>query len=93
MSCTRAELIRKKSSTSLRRPDLLLREDAADFLEDPEGVVKAVVRELIEVSSDLGVTTGLSSPSFPYFAVEPLVFLRHVEGPEGVPLAVQVGGS
>ena len=41
----------------------------------------------------LGVTTGLSSPSFPYFAVEPLVFLRHVEGPEGVPLAVQVGGS
>ena len=42
---------------------------------------------------DMGVTTGLASPSFPYFAVEPLVFLRHVEGPEGVPLAVQVGGS
>ena len=42
---------------------------------------------------NLGVTTGLASPSFPYFAVEPLVFLRHVEGPEGVPLAVQVGGS
>ena len=43
--------------------------------------------------NQLGVTTGLASPSFPYFAVEPLVFLRHVEGPEGVPLAVQVGGS
>ena len=42
---------------------------------------------------DLGVTTGLASPSFPYFAVEPLVFLRHVEVPEGIPLAIEVGGS
>ena len=41
----------------------------------------------------LGVTTGLASPSFPYFAVEPLVFLRHVEVPEGIPLAIEVGGS
>ena len=40
-----------------------------------------------------GVTTGLASPSFPYFAVEPLVFLRHVEVPEGIPLAIEVGGS
>ena len=44
-------------------------------------------------SIDLGVTTGLASPSFPYFAVEPLVFLRHVEVPEGIPLAIEVGGS
>ncbi len=42
---------------------------------------------------ELGVTTGLASPSFPYFAVEPLVFLRHVEVPEGIPLAIEVGGS
>ena len=42
---------------------------------------------------DSGVTTGLASPSFPYFAVEPLVFLRHVEVPEGIPLAIEVGGS
>jgi hypothetical protein len=42
---------------------------------------------------NLGVTTGLASPSFPYFAVEPLVFLRHVEVPEGIPLAIEVGGS
>ena len=42
---------------------------------------------------DMGVTTGLASPSFPYFAVEPLVFLRHVEVPEGIPLAIEVGGS
>ena len=41
----------------------------------------------------MGVTTGLASPSFPYFAVEPLVFLRHVEVPEGIPLAIEVGGS
>ena len=47
----------------------------------------------VDVSSDLGVTTGLASPSFPYFAVEPLVFLRHVEVPEGIPLAIEVGGS
>ena len=44
-------------------------------------------------SKDLGVTTGLASPSFPYFAVEPFVFLRDVEVPEGIPLAVEVGGS
>ena len=43
--------------------------------------------------NDMGVTTGLASPSFPYFAVEPLVFLRHVEVPEGIPLAIEVGGS
>ena len=40
-----------------------------------------------------GVTTGLTSPSFPNFAIEPMIFLRHVEVPEGVPLAVEVGGS
>ena len=48
---------------------------------------------IIQPGSQLGVTTRLASPSFPYFAVEPLIFLRHVEGPEGIPLAVQVGGS
>ena len=44
-------------------------------------------------TNQTGVTTGLASPSFPYFAVEPLVFLRHVEVPEGIPLAIEVGGS
>ena len=52
------------------------------------------VSVLIATASYLmGVTTGLASPSFPYFAVEPLVFLRHVEVPEGIPLAIEVGGS
>src|SRR4051794_33533818 len=35
----------------------------------------------------------LTSPSLPYFAVEPFILLRDVEVPEGVPLAVEVGGS
>jgi hypothetical protein len=47
----------------------------------------------IKLPHEQGVTTGLASPSFPYFAVEPLVFLRHVEVPEGIPLAIEVGGS
>ena len=47
----------------------------------------------LEAPNQKGVTTGLASPSFPYFAVEPLVFLRHVEVPEGIPLAIEVGGS
>ena len=56
----------------------------------------AEVREALIATghpSEKGVTTGLASPSFPYFAVEPLVFLRHVEVPEGIPLAIEVGGS
>src|SRR4051794_24927295 len=43
--------------------------------------------------SDLGVTTGLASPSFPYFAMESFIFLQHMEAPELVPIAVEVGGS
>lgn len=42
---------------------------------------------------DLGVTTGLTSPSLPYFAVKPFILLRDVEVPEGIPLAIEVGGS
>ena len=41
----------------------------------------------------LGVTTGLTSPSLPYFAVKPFILLRDVEVPEGIPLAIEVGGS
>jgi hypothetical protein len=41
----------------------------------------------------LGVTTGLTSPSVPDFAIKPLVFLHDMEVPEGVPLAVEVSGS
>ena len=40
-----------------------------------------------------GVTTGLTSPSLPYFAVKPFILLRDVEVPEGIPLAIEVGGS
>ena len=40
-----------------------------------------------------GVTTGLTSPSIPYFTIEPLIFLQHVELPEGVPLPIEVGRS
>src|SRR5271165_6259917 len=54
-----------------------------DQLADCHHLPLHVVEQLL-VGNLLGVTTGLSSPSFPYFAVEPLVFLRHVEGPEGV---------
>ena len=50
-------------------------------------------REAGASDEDLGVTTGLTSPSLPYFAVEPFIFLRNVEVPEGIPLAVEVGGS
>ena len=42
---------------------------------------------------EMGVTTGLTSPSLPYFAVKPFILLRDVEVPEGIPLAVEVGGS
>jgi len=42
---------------------------------------------------DLGVTTGLTSPSLPYFAVKPFILLRDVDVPEGIPLAIEVGGS
>ena len=55
------------------------------------GISAETVDRIVE--NQLGVTTGLASPSFPYFAVEPLVFLRHVEVPEGIPLAIEVGGS
>jgi hypothetical protein len=41
----------------------------------------------------MGVTTRLASPSLPYPAIETLILLRHVEVPETVPLAVEVGGS
>src|SRR4051794_33206915 len=42
--------------------------------------------------NEMGVTTGLPSASLPYSAIEPLILLRHVEVPEGIPLAVEVGG-
>ena len=54
---------------------------------------KLSARSTVTFDNEMGVTTGLASPSFPYFAVEPLVFLRHVEVPEGIPLAIEVGGS
>src|SRR4051794_18455821 len=41
----------------------------------------------------LGVTTRFASPSLPYFAIEPIFFLQHVEPPEVVPIAVEVGRS
>ena len=41
----------------------------------------------------LGVTTGLTSPSLPYFPVKPFILLRDVEVPESIPLAIEVGGS
>ena len=40
-----------------------------------------------------GCNYWIDVPSFPNFAIEPMIFLRHVEVPEGVPLAVEVGGS
>src|SRR5512135_3177961 len=35
----------------------------------------------------------MTSPRLPNIAIEPLILLRHMEVPEGVPLAVEVGGS
>ena len=55
------------------------------------GISAETVDRIVE--NQLGVTTGLTSPSLPYFAVKPLIFLRDVEVPEGIPLAVEVGGS
>ncbi len=81
---------------------------AADFLQEVfQGLVHrpAVLRrarQAIEVPQHLrpicvqlvmGVITGLTSPSLPYFAVKPFILLRDVEAPEGIPLAVEVGGS
>src|SRR5262249_34429143 len=40
--------------------------------------------------SDLGVTTGLTSASLPYPAIEPFVFLGDVEDPEGLPVTVEI---
>jgi hypothetical protein len=43
--------------------------------------------------TELGVTTRLTSSSFPYFAIEPFILPLDMEGPEGVPLAIEIGGS
>ena len=48
---------------------------AAGHRISPVGLLHRVVKPSI-FRSDLGVTTGLTSPSLPYFAVEPLIFLR-----------------
>ena len=42
---------------------------------------------------ETGVTTRLTSSSVPHFAIESLIFVVHVEVPEGVPFAVEVGRS
>jgi hypothetical protein len=42
---------------------------------------------------EMGVTTGFPSPSFPYNAIEPLIFVLHVVCPEGVPFSVEIGPS
>ena len=55
------------------------------------GISAETVDRIVE--NQLGVTTGLTSPSLPYFAVKPFILLRDVEVPEGIPLAVEVGGS
>ena len=55
-------------------------------------LISCSFERLINVNQ-LGVTTGLTSPSLPYFAVKPFILLRDVEVPEGIPLAVEVGGS
>ena len=65
---------------------------AAGHRISPVGLLHRVVKPSI-FRSDLGVTTGLTSPSLPYFAVKPFILLRDVEVPEGIPLAVEVGGS
>jgi hypothetical protein len=66
--------------------------DVADIRIHSQTKARPIDRHA-EERSHLGVTPGLASSSFPYFAIKPLIFLRHVEVPEGVPVTVEVGGS
>ena len=58
-----------------------------------QGRLQALTRQQLQAQATQNRERRWASPSFPYFAVEPLVFLRHVEVPEGIPLAIEVGGS
>lgn len=68
-----------------------LEEESVPLFRAEQGDLGALA--LHSVANDSGVTTGLTSPSLPYFAVKPFILLRDVEVPEGIPLAVEVGGS
>src|SRR5215813_4916508 len=50
-------------------------------------------RSISGCSNPAGVTTGLTSASLPYPAIEPFVFLGDVEDPEGLPVTVEIGGA
>jgi len=72
-------------TTLLQPPARAHSEDNAERIPPSPGQVVQPI--------DLGVTTGFTSLSPAYFAVEPLIFALHMEFPEVVPLPIEVGGA
>jgi len=73
--------------------DVITKKDKTEFEKIILRAVHWLASAQAQNENEKGVTTGLTSPSLPYFAVKPFILLRDVEVPEGIPLAVEVGGS